>query len=127
MTPRDSGTLCHTDSNFHAACVFPDGTAATLVRTWTSTFTVDTPGSIQADQTLPSGTWTITGTSSWPQDGTACSVTVSTSRALHYNASCTATPRFDAGTVTAVVRLGGPMATVTMQFTACGVVSGTIS
>ncbi len=127
MTTRDSSTLHHTDTNLRADYVFPNGTAATHVRTWTSTFTADTPASIQADQPLPSGTWTITGTSSWAQGGNAYSITVSTSRALHYNASCTATPRFDAGTLTAAVTLGGQMATVTIQFTGCGAVSGTVS
>jgi hypothetical protein len=126
-TTRDSSTLHHTDTNFRADFVFPNGTAATHLRTWTSTFTADTPASIQADQTLPSGSWTITGTSSWTQGGNAYSITLSTSRALHYNATCTATPRFDAGTLTAAVTLAGQMATVTIQFTACGAVSGTVS
>jgi len=127
MTTRDSSTLRHTDTNFRTDYVFPDGTAATHVRTWTSTFTAETPGSIQADQTLPSGSWSIAGTSSWTQGGTTYSVTVSTSVAPHYNASCTATPRFDAGTLTGVVTLSTQTATVTIRFTACGVVSGTVS
>jgi len=127
MTTRDSSTLRHTDTNFRADYVFPDGTAATHVRTWTSNFTADTPTSIQADQTLPSGTWSISGTSSWTQGGITYSVVVSTTQALHYNAGCTATPRFDAGTVSTVVTLGSQTATVTIKFTACGVVSGTLS
>jgi|SRR5438132_168350 len=127
MTTRDSSALSHTDANFRGDYVFPDGTAATHTRMWTSTFTADVAASIQADQTLPSGTWSISGTSSWSQGGNSYSVAVSTVQALHYNASCTATPRFDSGKLTAVVTLGGQTATVTIQFTACGTVSGTLS
>jgi hypothetical protein len=47
-------------------------------------------------------------------------VTVTTNPALHYNATCTVVPRFDAGTLTAVVTRNGATSTVTVQFTACG-------
>ncbi len=69
---------------------------------------------------LPSGTWNIGGTSSWTRGAATYSLTVTTSPALHYNASCTAAPRFDAGTVVIVVMRGGRSATVTIEFTACG-------
>jgi hypothetical protein len=120
LTNRDTTTLTNRETNFTDAYVFPDGTSATHARTWTSTFTADVPGSIQADQTLPSGTWNITGTSSWAEGGSTYTASVTTS-SLHFNASCTATPRFDGGTLTITVTKGTATGTVTVQFTACGV------
>ena len=125
MTTRDATTLTHTETNFSTAYVFPDQSAATHVRSWTSTFTADVASSIMADQTLPSGNWTISGSSSWSQGGNMYSLAVSTGAALHYSASCTATPRFDSGKLTVVVTLGSQTSTVTVTFTGCGTVSTT--
>ena len=124
-TTRDANTLQHSETNFRTDYLFPTGDAAIQVRTWTSSFTADVAGSIMADQTLPSGNWNFTGTSSWTYGANAYSIAAATSTAMHYNASCTATPRFDAGTLAAVVTLGTQTSTVTLRFTACGVVSGT--
>jgi hypothetical protein len=125
MTTRDATTLTHTETNFRTDYVFPDGSAATHVRSWTSTFTADVASSIMADQTLPSGNWSISGTSSWTQGGNTYSLSASTSAAVHYNATCTATPRFDGGTLTVVVTQGSQTSTVTIKFTACGAFSAT--
>jgi hypothetical protein len=125
MTTRDATTLTHSETNFRTDYVFPDGSAATHARSWTSTFTADVASSIMPDQTLPSGNWSISGSSSWTQGGNTYSLSVSTSAALHYNATCTATPRFDAGTLTVVVTLGSQTSTVTIKFTGCGTFSGT--
>ena len=105
--------------------VFPDGTAATHLRSWTSNFTADVAGTVMADQTLPSGNWNISGTASWTQGGNTYSINLTTTVALHYNASCTATPRFDAGTLTAAVTKGTQSGTVTIKFLTCGSVSAT--
>jgi len=125
MTTRDATTLTHTETNFSTAYVFPDLSAASHLRRWTSTFTADVASSIMANQTLPSGNWTVSGTSSWTLAANTYTLSVSTPVALHYNASCTATPRFDAGTLTVVVTLGSQTSTVTIRFTACGAFSAT--
>ena len=125
MANWDPNTLSHTETNFQTQYVFPDGTAATHLRSWTSNFTADVAGTIMADQTLPSGNWNIAGTASWMQGGNTYSLTLTTTTALHYNASCTATPRFDAGTLTAAVTKGTQSGTVTIKFLTCGSVSAT--
>src|SRR5216684_3055077 len=80
----------------------------------------DVAGSIQPNTVLPSGTWTVNGTSAWTHGHQSYSLTVTTNPPLHYNASCTKAPRFDAGKITAVVVRGGQTMTITIQFTACG-------
>jgi hypothetical protein len=120
MSNRDSTTLHQSETNFTTAYVFRDGTTATHVKTWTSTFTADTVGSIQADQPLPSGLWNIGGTSAWTRGANSYSLTVTTNPDLHYNATCTTAPRFDSGVITAVVTKGTQTATITVTFTACG-------
>jgi len=117
---RDSTALHSTASNFTTSWVFPTGGTATNTRTWNSTFTADTPGSITADQTLPSGIWSISGTSTWSSGGTTYNVSIATN-ALHYNATCSSTPRFDSGSLTATVTLGTQTGTVTISASGCGV------
>jgi len=120
LTSRDATTLQNTETNFRTDYVFRNGGTATHVKTWTSRFTADVAGSIQPDQPLPSGTWSISGTSSWTRGANSYSLTATTNPALHYNASCTTAPRFDAGTLTVVVMRNARTATVSIQFTACG-------
>jgi hypothetical protein len=127
ITQRDATTLQNTETNFRTNYVFRNGATATHVKTWMSTFTADVPGSIALQQPLPSGTWSIGGTSSWTRGANTYSLTVTTSPPLHYNASCTVAPRFDAGTLTAVVVRGGGTATLTIHFTGCGQYSVTRS
>jgi hypothetical protein len=120
MSTRDSSVLHEGETNFTTAYVFRDGSTATHVKTWNSTFTADTAGSIVADETLPSGDWNISGTSSWTRGVNTYAITVTTLPPLHYNATCTAIPRFDSGTLTAVVTKGALTSTITIAFTACG-------
>ena len=120
MTSRDATSLQNSETNFRTDYVFRDGSTATHVKTWTSTFTADVAGSIQHDQALPSGTWNVNGTSSWTRGTRTYSLTVTTNPPLHYNATCTAFPRFDAGTLTAAITRNGETMNVVVQFTACG-------
>ena len=120
LTSHDATTLSSTETNLKTDYVFRNGGAATHVKTWTSGFTADVAGSIQPDQPLPSGTWNIAGTSSWTRGANSYALTATTNPALHYNATCTAAPRFDAGTLTLAVVRNAHSATVTIQFTACG-------
>jgi hypothetical protein len=117
---RDASSLQHSVTGFTTDLVFRNGGTASHTRTWTSTFTADVAGSIQFDSPLPSGTWTIGGTSAWTRGSRTHQVTVTTNPPLHFNATCTVVPRFDAGTLTAVVERNGNQSTVTVQFTACG-------
>jgi hypothetical protein len=108
-TPRTSET------NFRTDYVYANGATAEHIRTWTSLFMADVAGSIQPKSLLPSGTWTVTGTSSWTRGHSSYSLTVTTNPPLHYNASCTTAPRFDAGTITAVVTQGTHTMTVSVH------------
>jgi hypothetical protein len=118
-TSRDSTSLSNTETNFRTDYVYRSGGTATHVKTWTSTFTADVAGAIQPDQPLPSGTWTIAGTSSWTRGANTYSLTATTNPPLHYNAACTEAPRFDAGTLILAVTRNARSTTVTIQFTAC--------
>jgi hypothetical protein len=116
---RNASTVQHSESDFRTDVTFPDGSTASHVKDWSSTFTADVPGSITRGP-LPSGTWDITGNSTWTRGDRSHSLTVSTDPDLHYNASCTVGPKFDAGKLTAVVTRRGTTSTVTIEFTACG-------
>ena len=117
---HDGTTLHSSETNFRTDFVYANGNTAEHVRTWESIFTADVAGSIQPNTLLPSGTWSVNGTSSWTRPRGTNSLTVTTNPALHYNASCTDAPRFDAGKITAVVVRGIRTMTVTIEFTACG-------
>src|SRR2546427_2433688 len=110
--------LEHSETNFRTDYTYADGSTATHVKTWSSTFTADVPGSIQLGSPLPSGTWTITGTSTWTRADRTYSLSVTTNPPLHYNADCTVAPKFDAGTITAVVTPHSPTMNITLQVTA---------
>ncbi len=114
-----SSVLQHSETDFQTDYTYADGSTASHVKTWSSTFTADVAGTIKPDS-LPNGTWNITGTSTWTRGTNTYSLSVTTNPVLHYNATCTAAPRFDAGTLTAVVTRGSNKSTVTIQFTACG-------
>ena len=120
LASRTTSVLQHTVTNFSTDFVFRNGATANHTRTWSSTFTADVAASIAFDAPLPAGTWNIAGTSTWTRGARSHQVTVTTNPALHFNPSCTTAPRFDAGTLTAVVTRGGNTTTVTVQFTACG-------
>src|SRR6266851_1418640 len=120
MASYDSTTLRSAETNFRTDYVYANGGTAEHVRSWESLFKADVAGSIQPNTVLPSGTWTVNGTSAWTHGHQSYSLTVTTNPPLHYNASCTKAPRFDAGKITAVVVRGGQTMTITIQFTACG-------
>lgn len=112
--------LHHDVTGFVTEFTHANGSVTTHTRTWSSDFTADTPGSIARNQPLPSGTWTINGTSTWTRENAVWSATVTTDPALHYDAGCTEAPRFDDGVLTLVVTRGGNTSTVTIEYTACG-------
>jgi len=118
---RDSAELAQTSKNFQTDYVFASGDTVSDLRNWDIVFTADTPGAIQPDAPLPSGTLTINGSSTLTlNDSTVFSLQVSTPVTLHRDATCTDRPQFNTGTVMAVVTKKGFTATITVQFTACG-------
>ncbi len=119
-TDRDASVISQTEKDFKSTYTFPDGSTASHDRSWNSTFTADVPGSIQPDARLPSGTLSIDGTSTWTRGTNTYSLVVSTDPVLHYNASCTVGPKFDAGTLHVTVTRNGTASNVTVAFTACG-------
>jgi len=124
---HDTTTLQSSETNFRTDFVGPKGGTSEHMRTWESIFTADVAGSIHRDELLPSGDWSVNGTSSWVRPRGTYSLTVTTNPALHYNASCADAPRFDSGKITAVVTRGTQTMTVTIEFTACGVYTVTRS
>jgi hypothetical protein len=120
MASHDTTTLHASETNFRTDYAYANGNTAEHVRTWESIFTADVVGSIRPNTLLPSGDWSVNGTSSWTRPKSTYSLTVTTNPPLHYNASCTVAPRFDAGKITAVVMKGTQTMTVTIEFTACG-------
>ena len=99
---------------------YGSGATASHARKWLATFAADQAGSIQMAFRLPSGNWTISGSSTYTSGTNSYSLSVTTSAPLHYNASCTTEPRFDSGTLTAVITKGTAATTVTITFTGCG-------
>lgn len=127
MASHDTTTLRSSETNFRTDYVYGNGSSAEHVRTWESIFTADVVGSIKPNTLLPSGQWSVNGTSSWTRGQSSYSLTVTTNPPLHYNATCTVAPRFDAGKITAVVVRGSKTMTVSIAFTACGVYTVTRS
>jgi hypothetical protein len=116
----NSSSLSHLITNFRTDVTFPHGGTASHVKDWNGSFTADQAGSITPGQPLPSGTLNIAGSSQWTRGADEVfSITITTS-GLHYDASCTVAPKFDAGTVTAVVTRSSQVTNVVIQHTACG-------
>jgi hypothetical protein len=124
----DASSLDFSETGFRSDFVFENGATGSHVKTWTSHFTADTPGSIQADS-LPSGLRTISGTSTWTRGTATWSFTASTTTPLHYNADCEDVPRFNAGVLALVVTdKNGNTANLTITYgPACGQVTVTRS
>ena len=117
-----SGTtsqLQRTETSFRTDYTFATGATASHLRTWSATFTADAAGSIKPDS-LPSGDWNLSGTSTWTSGLRSYFLSVTTNPQLHFNADCTVEPRLDAGTLAAVVTKNGVTTNVAIQFTACG-------
>jgi hypothetical protein len=117
---RDSSHTQFTETAFTLVHTFPNGHTATHVRTWSSTFTADTAGTILDDTPLPSGLRNITGSSSWTWGSKTWSFAVTTNPPLHRNDACTTVPLFDSGVMTVVATRPSETTTITITFTGCG-------
>ena len=96
------------------------GATATHVVDWLARFEADAPGTIGPGNPLPAGEWTLTGSSDWVRAALSWNVCTQTLAPLHFEPSCTGTPRFDSGTLELTVTRGGATSIVTLAFTACG-------
>ncbi|HTR21310.1 MAG TPA: hypothetical protein VMH88_10695 [Gemmatimonadales bacterium] len=117
---RDSAQIAFTSTNVSTTWQWPSGGTASHERSWTLLFTADAAGTIVPDSALPSGSLTIAGTSTWTRGARSWTIDVTTPSALHYDASCTVRPKFDSGTIAAVVTRGANTSHLSIQFTACG-------
>jgi hypothetical protein len=98
-----------------------DGSSS-LAKAWVVSFLADAgASSFQEDWHLPSGTFTINGSTTRTRGGLTRSLTVQTVTPLHFDATCAAEPKFTAGelviTLTGVEHSG----TIHVVFTGCGV------
>jgi hypothetical protein len=103
VVTADPNGLQHSVTGFRTDYTFADGSTASHERTWSSAFAPDVAGSIQIDAPLPDGLWNVTGTSTWTRGNKSWTFSITTNPQLHYNASCTDAPRFDAGIMHVVV------------------------
>ena len=94
---------------------------ASLANAWLVDFTVDQGGSFAPHQPLPSGSFTIDGTTDRTWKHGTKSFTVTTPVPLHFNASCTEEPKLDSGVLHVVFDGPHGAADITLTFTACGV------
>src|SRR5207245_10145477 len=80
---------------------YATGATASHVRKWLATFAADQAGSIQMGSPLPSGNWSVSGSSTWTSGTNSYSLSVSTSDPFHSNPIFTVQPPFDSGKLTA--------------------------
>ncbi len=120
-------------TTFETAFVYNDGSTAQHLRNWQSSFVADVASSIQLNQPLPAGKWTIAGNSTWTRNPGTSSQKVwtfsTTASDVHYDPTCTQAPQFDSGTLTvqATNAQTGGSATFTITFTGCGHYTATIT
>src|SRR6266852_9126841 len=81
MVTGNADQLQFTETDFRTDYTFATGATASHVRTWSSTFTADQAGTIQAGSPLPSGNWNIAGSSTWTSGLLSDSLAVTKGRA----------------------------------------------
>jgi len=96
--------------------------ARTLAKAWVVTFVADSGGAeaVHEDEHLPSGTFTINGSTTQTRGSTTRSFTVTTITPLHFDASCTAEQRFTSGELQIVIVGGEHAGTINVVFNGCG-------
>ena len=110
----------HFISDFETRITFPLGGTVNHLKDWNATFTADVAGSIAHGQPLPSGIINVTGSSRWSRGQNEVFSMSITTTGLHFNASCTVVPRFDAGSSMLIVTRRGETSNVLVEHTACG-------
>jgi hypothetical protein len=97
-----------------------DGSSS-LAKAWAVSFVADSGAtSVQEDWRLPSGTFTINGSTTRTRASLTRSLSVQTVTPLHFDAACTAEPQFTAGELL-ITRTGFEHSgTIHVVFTGCG-------
>jgi hypothetical protein len=94
---------------------------ATIAKELLWNFVASTPGTIDANQPLPSGSITVSGTWHWRRSTENWTLTVATPTPLVYDPTCTTTAqRFTAGRVTMTGTISGVPGTLRIDWSACG-------
>jgi hypothetical protein len=92
---------------------------AAIDQQWSVTFVPSGP--LQINLPLPSGALAVEGTMNWTRGDESFELTVTTARALHYNAGCTDTvQRIDDGELLATGVFGDIEGNVRVRWTDCG-------
>src|SRR3989442_1567948 len=107
-------------ASYNAASGVPMASAPAHLRPWPPPSRAAAPGSINSAPPRRRGGGTTGAPPPGPRGDGTSSLFVTTTPPLHYNADCTVAPKFDAGTISAVVTRSSGMTTITVQFTACG-------
>jgi hypothetical protein len=97
---------------------FPGLSDAAVDVQWTVSFDPDTP--LQINHALPAGALAVAGTMDWLRGTESFALTVTTPEPLHYDASCEAAQRFDAGEVHAAGTFGDLTGYVRVRWGDCG-------
>ncbi|HXI19447.1 MAG TPA: hypothetical protein VNH46_00095 [Gemmatimonadales bacterium] len=111
FSSSDTTTVTHQSSRF--------GTAQ-LVKQWQVDFTADQGQTFGNDQALPSGDFTVNGSTSRTASTHMRSFTVTTVTPLHYDATCMAANRIVSGEMTLSTTTSNGTNTVDIVFNACG-------
>ena len=97
---------------------FPGLSDAAVDVQWSVAFDPDTP--LQINHVLPAGALDVTGTMDWLRGTESFALTVSTAEPLHFDASCEAAQRFDAGEIHAAGTFGDLTGYVRVRWGGCG-------
>jgi hypothetical protein len=97
---------------------FPGLSDAAVDVQWTVSFDPDTP--LQINHAVPAGALAVAGTMDWLRGTESYALTVSTTEPLHFDATCDAAQRFDAGEVHAAGTFGDLTGYVRVRWGDCG-------
>jgi hypothetical protein len=97
---------------------FPGLSDAAVDVQWTVSFEPDTP--LQINHAVPAGALAVTGTMDWLRGTESYALTVSTPEPLHFDATCRAAQRFDAGEVHAAGTFDDLTGYVRVRWGDCG-------
>jgi hypothetical protein len=97
---------------------FPGLSDAAVDVQWTISFDPDTP--LQINHPVPAGALAVAGTMDWLRGTESYALTVSTPEPLHFDVTCDAAQRFDAGEVHAAGTFGDLTGYVRVRWGDCG-------
>jgi len=111
FSARDTTTAVHESS---------DGHSVSLAKAWLIGFVADPSQSIDGWRHLPSGTLTVNGSTIRTRGQVAHSLDIRTLTGLHFDATCDAEQKFDAGVLIITKLHPEHSVTIRVEFTGCG-------